>query len=57
MGAILLIGLDVKNGIILIEYISQLSKSGMPLAEAEDALKKRRGELEPDEATGLKARN
>jgi multidrug efflux pump subunit AcrB len=34
MGAILLIGLDVKNGIILIEYIGQLRAAGMPLAEA-----------------------
>jgi CzcA family heavy metal efflux pump len=34
MGAILLIGLDVKNGILLIEYISQLRKEGMPLDEA-----------------------
>ena len=34
MGMILLIRLDVKNGIILIEYIGQLSKSGMPLADA-----------------------
>jgi multidrug efflux pump subunit AcrB len=34
MGAILLIGLDVKNGIILIEYIGQLHAEGMPLAEA-----------------------
>ena len=34
MGAILLIGLDVKNGIILIEYIGQLSAAGMPLEEA-----------------------
>ena len=34
MGAILLIGLDVKNGIILIEYIGQLRKEGMPLNEA-----------------------
>jgi multidrug efflux pump subunit AcrB len=34
MGAILLIGLDVKNGIILIEYISQLRDGGMPLHEA-----------------------
>ena len=31
MGAILLIGLDVKNGIILIEYIGQLHRPGMPL--------------------------
>ena len=28
MGAILLIGLDVKNGIILIEYIGQLRAAG-----------------------------
>jgi CzcA family heavy metal efflux pump len=34
MGAILLIGLDVKNGIILIEYIGQLRASGMELHEA-----------------------
>jgi len=34
MGAILLIGLDVKNGIILIEYIGQLRNQGMPLHEA-----------------------
>ena len=34
MGAILLIGLDVKNGIILIEYIGQLHRSGLPLGEA-----------------------
>ncbi len=34
MGAILLIGLDVKNGIILIEYIGQLRAAGMPLDEA-----------------------
>ncbi len=34
MGAILLIGLDVKNGIILIEYIAQLRTAGMPLEEA-----------------------
>jgi CzcA family heavy metal efflux pump len=34
MGAILLIGLDVKNGIILIEYIGQLRQEGMPLHEA-----------------------
>ncbi len=31
MGAILLIGLDVKNGIILIEYIGQLRREGVPL--------------------------
>ncbi len=34
MGAILLIGLDVKNEIILIEYIGQLREEGMPLQEA-----------------------
>ena len=34
MGAILLIGLDVKNGIILIEYIGQLRGEGVPLHEA-----------------------
>ncbi len=34
MGAILLIGLDVKNGIILIEYIGQLRSRGTPLADA-----------------------
>ncbi len=34
MGAILLIGLDVKNGIILIEYIGQLRAEGLSLHEA-----------------------
>jgi multidrug efflux pump subunit AcrB len=34
LGAILLIGLDVKNGIILIAYIDQLREEGMPLHEA-----------------------
>jgi HAE1 family hydrophobic/amphiphilic exporter-1 len=34
MGAILLIGLDVKNAIILIEYIGQLRSGGMPLHAA-----------------------
>ena len=34
MGAILLIGLDVKNGIILIEYIGQLHSEGVPLRDA-----------------------
>ena len=34
MGAILLIGLDVKNGIILIEYIGQLCQQGLPLRDA-----------------------
>ena len=34
MGAILLIGLDVKNGIILIEYIGQLRSEGAALHDA-----------------------
>jgi CzcA family heavy metal efflux pump len=34
MGVILLVGLDVKNGLILIEYIGQLRSAGMPLDEA-----------------------
>jgi multidrug efflux pump subunit AcrB len=34
MGAILLIGLDMKNGILLVEYIQQLRKGGMELREA-----------------------
>jgi HAE1 family hydrophobic/amphiphilic exporter-1 len=34
MGAILLVGLDVKNGIILIEYIGQLRARGMDLRSA-----------------------
>src|SRR5207342_3702258 len=34
MGAILLVGLDVKNGIILVEYIKQLRAAGHPLHEA-----------------------
>src|SRR5206468_2015526 len=34
MGAILLIGLDMKNGIILVEYIQQLLKEGMALKPA-----------------------
>ncbi len=34
MGAILLVGLDVKNGIILIEYIGQLRAQGVPLEQA-----------------------
>lgn len=34
LGAILLIGLDVKNGIILIEYIDQLRAEGLPLHDA-----------------------
>src|SRR5262249_54010235 len=34
MGAILLIGLDVKNGIILIEYIGQLPRGGISLHDA-----------------------
>jgi len=34
MGAILLIGLDMKNGILLVEYIQQLRKKGMELRPA-----------------------
>jgi multidrug efflux pump subunit AcrB len=34
MGAILLIGLDMKNGILLVEYIQQLRKEGMALRPA-----------------------
>jgi multidrug efflux pump subunit AcrB len=34
MGAILLIGLDVKNGIILIEYIGPGAQVQQPLAVA-----------------------
>jgi multidrug efflux pump subunit AcrB len=34
MGAILLVGLDMKNGILLVEYIQQLRREGMPLREA-----------------------
>src|SRR5438067_8922943 len=34
MGAILLIGLDMKNGILLVEYIQQLRKEGMELRAA-----------------------
>ena len=34
MGAILLIGLDMKNGILLVEYIQQLRAEGMALQPA-----------------------
>jgi multidrug efflux pump subunit AcrB len=34
MGMILLIGLDMKNGILLVEYIQQLRKEGMELRPA-----------------------
>ena len=34
MGAILLIGLDMKNGILLVEYIQQLRRQGMELEPA-----------------------
>src|SRR5262249_61559723 len=34
MGAILLIGLDMKNGILLVEYIQSLRKEGMDLQPA-----------------------
>jgi multidrug efflux pump subunit AcrB len=34
MGAILLVGLDMKNGILLVEYIQKLRAEGVPLKEA-----------------------
>jgi multidrug efflux pump subunit AcrB len=34
MGAILLIGLDMKNGILLVEYIQQLRREGLELEPA-----------------------
>jgi multidrug efflux pump subunit AcrB len=34
MGAILLIGLDMKNGILLVEYIQQLRRQGMEMEPA-----------------------
>jgi multidrug efflux pump subunit AcrB len=34
MGAVLLIGLDMKNGILLVEYIQQLRAEGMELRQA-----------------------
>ena len=34
MGAVLLIGLDMKNGILLVEYIQQLRAEGMELRPA-----------------------
>jgi multidrug efflux pump subunit AcrB len=34
MGAILLIDLDMKNGILLVEYIQQLRKEGLELRPA-----------------------
>jgi multidrug efflux pump subunit AcrB len=34
MGAILLVGLDMKNGILLVEYIQQLRREGMELRDA-----------------------
>ncbi|HEX4592102.1 MAG TPA: efflux RND transporter permease subunit, partial [Gemmataceae bacterium] len=34
MGAILLVGLDMKNGILLVEYIQQLRREGMELRPA-----------------------
>jgi multidrug efflux pump subunit AcrB len=34
MGAILLVGLDMKNGILLVEYIQKLRSEGVPLKEA-----------------------
>jgi multidrug efflux pump subunit AcrB len=34
MGMILLIGLDMKNGILIVEYVQQLRAEGMPLRQA-----------------------
>jgi multidrug efflux pump subunit AcrB len=34
MGAVLLIGLDMKNGILIVEYVQQLRKEGMQLRPA-----------------------
>ncbi len=34
MGAVLLVGLDMKNGILLVEYIQQLRREGMALTPA-----------------------
>jgi multidrug efflux pump subunit AcrB len=34
MGAVLLIGLDMKNGILIVEYVQQLRKEGMELRPA-----------------------
>lgn len=34
MGAILLVGLDMKNGILLVEYIQQLRQQGMELRQS-----------------------
>jgi multidrug efflux pump subunit AcrB len=34
MGGILLIGLDMKNGILLVEYIQKLREEGVPLQQA-----------------------
>lgn len=34
MGAVLLIGLDMKNGILIVEYVQQLRKEGLELQPA-----------------------
>src|SRR5207249_1636157 len=53
MGAILLIGLDMKNGILLVEYIQQLRKEGMELRPA--LLQAGRTRLRPILMTSLAA--
>ncbi|HZU35618.1 MAG TPA: efflux RND transporter permease subunit, partial [Gemmataceae bacterium] len=53
MGAILLIGLDMKNGIILVEYIQQLRKEGKDLETA--ILEAGRARLRPILMTSLAA--
>jgi multidrug efflux pump subunit AcrB len=53
MGAILLIGLDMKNGIILVEYIQQLLKQGLSLQDA--ILEAGRARLRPILMTSLAA--
>ena len=53
MGAILLIGLDMKNGILLVEYIQQLRHEGMELKPA--LLKAGRTRFRPILMTSLAA--
>src|SRR5262249_60372849 len=53
MGAILLIGLDMKNGILLVEYIQQLRAEGMELRPA--LLQPERPRLRPILLTSLAA--
>jgi multidrug efflux pump subunit AcrB len=53
MGAILLVGLDMKNGILLVEYIQQLRQEGMDLKPA--LLKAGRTRFRPILMTSLAA--